>query len=1073
MALFKLFGSNPRDPLEQGLDFGPFDPSIVQSTPGRVVLFNPFTDYTIDFSGFGLVLREFPFFQIGGTITGFTINNPVGEVELEASNINWSFAQFAQAADELFDPFFFDQEESAFVALLSQQPLTIDASERFAFTDIELTEVTSSSTFITSSTGSFFAGGDGDDLVQFTPRTDGVFASHIVEASPGNDVFDITALPRDSYVGLNYFDAPIPIVANFDGFAGTGTITKGRFGTDTVRGFTASDSIADLGIRGTGNDDVFSVSGVGGFFEIAPGGGNTTMNIGLNAGGMVQLNYGYSAFDRNPDGIVMDLRTGVVANDGFGGRDQINVTGDNGWLEIHGTDNSDQIIGSDREEWFILGGGNSTLDGGGGRDVLRFDRDGYGSGVSVDLQQGTATGEWFGDSFRHTVSNIEEVWGSQGNDLLIAADSGSRLEGRGGNNTLIGGEGTDFLLGGSGNDRLDPGNNTDFDVIDPGAGFNTVTFANSSRGFFTIEHWDLADQAPTTASINGRGNAGFIIKDGLGETVIEDVQNALNADGLLLVGSHFGDSFEVVNLEDGHWLEIQGGRGENSYSIEGDGRVRLSFDNDAHWNPATQGLIADLSTGVIENNGFGFRNTLDADAETQIDIRGTMHGDRITGRDGTDLFIPLGGNDTLDGGGGFNLVSYNQREAGPVQIDLGAGIARGTFDGVAFTDTMTNIQGALGSRFEDSWLAGSDEANYLRGFNGNDSMFGDGFFAAYTMGFANQVYRLYEATLGRAPDAGGHAGWTELLAQGSRSAVDVANSFVISREFQNTYGDLDNASFVNLLYQNVLGREADAGGLAGWLDALETGQSRAQVVLGFSDSREFVNATNQDATEFAMALNPANWQGDVYRLYLATLGREPDLGGFKGWIDNIVSGTSYLDAVAGFVGSREFQNTYGELDDQGFVSLLYQNVLGREADAGGLAGWVSALEDGTSRAEVVNGFARSGEFVRNTAPGLRDWIRAQGEDDYLDSNGGENDLWGGILADVFRFRAAEEGTHRVHDFEPWDYLDFRGFGYSSNADATAFMTQRGADVVFEDQGTTVILANTQLASLDSDTFLFS
>jgi hypothetical protein len=74
---------------------------------------------------------------------------------------------------------------------------------------------------------------------------------------------------------------------------------------------------------------------------------------------------------------------------------------------------------------------------------------------------------------------------------------------------------------------------------------------------------------------------------------------------------------------------------------------------------------------------------------------------------------------------------------------------------------------------------------------------------------------------------------------------------------------------------------------------------------------------------------------------------------------------------------------------------------------------------------------------------------------------------------VFRFRAPDAGTHRVQDFEAWDYLDFRGFGYDDMADATARMTQTGADVTFADQGTTVVLANTQMASLQADHFIFS
>jgi hypothetical protein len=270
----------------------------------------------------------------------------------------------------------------------------------------------------------------------------------------------------------------------------------------------------------------------------------------------------------------------------------------------------------------------------------------------------------------------------------------------------------------------------------------------------------------------------------------------------------------------------------------------------------------------------------------------------------------------------------------------------------------------------------------------------------------------------------------------------------------------------------VLGRAADAGGLAGWTNALAGGTSRAQVVTGFSESAEFRTSTNTAATQFTLERDPATWQDDVFRLYQATFGRDPDIGGFKGWMTNLGNATPFLTAVAGFVNSTEFQNTYGALDNTGFVTLLYQNVLGRAPDAGGLTGWLNALAGGTTRAEVVRGFSQSGEFIAATAPELKTWIRAQGTDDVLEGGAGSNDLWGGAMADVFRFRMEDAGTHRIHDFEAWDYLDFRAFGYLDADAVRAHMTQQGTGVVFADQGTTVTLTNTQLASLDNDTFVF-
>jgi hypothetical protein len=54
---------------------------------------------------------------------------------------------------------------------------------------------------------------------------------------------------------------------------------------------------------------------------------------------------------------------------------------------------------------------------------------------------------------------------------------------------------------------------------------------------------------------------------------------------------------------------------------------------------------------------------------------------------------------------------------------------------------------------------------------------------------------------------------------------------------------------------------------------------------------------------------------------------------------------------------------YGASPSNGqFVTALYQNVLNRAPDAGGLAYWVGELENGTlSRPEVLIGFSESAE----------------------------------------------------------------------------------------------------------------
>jgi hypothetical protein len=226
-----------------------------------------------------------------------------------------------------------------------------------------------------------------------------------------------------------------------------------------------------------------------------------------------------------------------------------------------------------------------------------------------------------------------------------------------------------------------------------------------------------------------------------------------------------------------------------------------------------------------------------------------------------------------------------------------------------------------------------------------------------------QVSRLYEATLERLPDPLGLNNWSKQLDNGALLS-NVALGFTGSQEFQNTYGSLNNTQFVSQLYLNVLNRPADPGGLANWVNFLNAGATRGEVVVGFSESQENIN--NHAAQTNAGIWDINETAGTVARLYWGTLERAPDAPGLANWINAINAGMSFGTAASGFTGSVEFQNTYGSLNNTQFVNQLYLNVLERPADPGGLANWVNALNAGSSRGDVTLGFTESDEFQINT-----------------------------------------------------------------------------------------------------------
>lgn len=106
-----------------------------------------------------------------------------------------------------------------------------------------------------------------------------------------------------------------------------------------------------------------------------------------------------------------------------------------------------------------------------------------------------------------------------------------------------------------------------------------------------------------------------------------------------------------------------------------------------------------------------------------------------------------------------------------------------------------------------------------------------------------EVVRLYDTVFNRAPDAGGLAHWQNHMAAG-HTLGQVADEFVRAEEFRLTYGAPTNGAFVEAMYANVLDRPGEAAGVSAWTYALDHGMTREQVVVGFSESQEHINAVD-------------------------------------------------------------------------------------------------------------------------------------------------------------------------------------------------------------------------------------
>ncbi|WP_226629417.1 DUF4214 domain-containing protein [Alloyangia pacifica] len=513
------------------------------------------------------------------------------------------------------------------------------------------------------------------------------------------------------------------------------------------------------------------------------------------------------------------------------------------------------------------------------------------------------------------------------------------------------------------------------------------------------------------------------------------------------------------------------------------GNDRDIFD-DAFYNSAEGGFDVELlsasSTEVrVRNTATGYTTTITgiglAASDNPADFAGTLTGIEISSPTGviaslTELNWDL---PTL-----YDALEqlYESDDDGPLMALLSTApltvdASQSDSDSTFLLDQVTAPVTYLGGKLVDEITTG----------NGNDRLFGDGFAGGYAEEASGQVYRLYQATLDRAPDITGHHNWTERLLTGTMSLQEVINGFTGSPEFKATYGDLDNHSFVTLLYNNVLDRDPDATGLTNWTARLDGGMSRAEVVRGFSESPEFRAGTAEAAFAYTYAFaedsTSAAWSDDVYRLYQATLDRAPDITGFLNWSGRLADGMELSKVIDGFVQSPEFKATYGALGNEAFVTLLYNNVLDRDPDATGLTNWTARLDSGMTRAKVVEGFSQSAEFQAATAADLKEWLRdvdyGSGSiyHDLLHPGSGSNLLAGGIGADVFEFAQSDGGSNRVLDLEPWDYVALEGFGYADAAAALAQMSQDGSDVSFDDQGVSILFSQTLLAEITDDMIL--
>jgi Ca2+-binding RTX toxin-like protein len=295
-------------------------------------------------------------------------------------------------------------------------------------------------------------GGHGSDWIDYSGSLSGVTVNLVTGTGSGGDAQGDTLFDIENVSGSAFADVLV-------GTAGD-NLLWGNDGNDQLFGGAGNDQL----LGSDGND---ALRGGAGADHLSGGAGTDTVYYqDSSAGVSVDLGPNQTSHFGDAEGdICVGIENAVGSSHGdslAGNADSNDLIGLGGNDTLHGYEGNDRLLGGEGDDRLAGGAGADKLDGGNGIDWVRYYDS--GSGVTVNLATGSASG---GTAAGDTFLGIENVSGSDFDDVLI---------GDAGNNHLYGGDGNDTLIGGAGQDTLRATGGHDIFTGDGSGAFAADTF---------------------------------------------------------------------------------------------------------------------------------------------------------------------------------------------------------------------------------------------------------------------------------------------------------------------------------------------------------------------------------------------------------------------------------------------------------------------------------------------------------------------------------------------------------------------------------------------------------------------